>query len=124
MKRDMDLVREILLRAEAAEPGKEIKPDIPGYGEEKIGLHVELMIDRKLIKGTTIPSGSGPAHRILTYRIDRMTWEGYEFLDAARNDTTWKKAKNKCLEATGGLAFEILKAYLTELGKEAIGRGK
>ena len=122
MKRNMDLVREILLQVEATGAGKTIKLNIADYGEEEIGLHVELMIGHGLIEGTTIPAGNGPAHRILNYRIEKMTWEGHDFLDAARNDTIWEKAKKKCLAATGGLAFDALKACLVEFGKEAISR--
>ena len=122
MKRNMDLVREILVRMEATEIGKTIKLDIPDHGKEEIGLHVELMIEHGLIEGKTIRGSSGPAHTILAYPIARMTWKGHDFLDAARSDTIWKKAKEKCLEATGGLAIDILKAYLVEFGKEAIGR--
>lgn len=121
MKRNMDLVREILLQIEATEPGKAINLDNSGNGEEEIGLHVELMIEHGLIEGNALPSRDGPAHQILAYRIERMTWEGHDFLDAARNDTIWKKAKQKCLETTGGLAFDILKQCLVEFGKEAIG---
>ncbi len=122
MKRDMDLVREILLQTEATEPGKVIRLDLTGYSEAEIGLHVELMIEHGLIEGVTVPSGDGPAHRILTYRIDKMTNDGHDFLDNARNDTIWKKAKQKCLEATGELALDVLKGCLVELGKQAIGR--
>ena len=122
MKRNMDLVREILLQIEATEPGKVIKIDSPSYGKEEIGLHVELMIGHGLIDGKAIPSGDGAAHRILAYGIEGMTWEGQDFLDAARNDTIWKKAKEKCLETTGRLAFDVLKACLVEFGKQAIGR--
>lgn len=120
MKRNMDLVREILLQVEATGAGKTIKLNIADYGEEEIGLHVELMIGHGLIEGTTVPSGDGPAHRILSYRIGSMTWEGHDFLDAARNDSIWEKAKKKCLAATGGLAFDVLKACLVEFGKEAV----
>lgn len=122
MKRNMDLVREILLQIEATEPGKAIKLDTPSYGDEEIGLHVELMIENGLVKGITIPSGDGSAHRILAYRIEGMTGDGQDFLDAARNDTIWKNAKEKCLETTGRLAFDVLKACLVEFGKQAIGR--
>ena len=99
----MDLVREILLQIEATEAGKSIKLDTPDIGEEETGLHVELMIEHGLIEGKAYPSGDGPTHKILTYTIERMTWEGYDFLNAARKETIWKKAKEKCLEATGGL---------------------
>ncbi len=122
MKRDMDLVREILVQIEATEPGKAIRLELPDYGEAEIGLHVELMIEHGLIEGKAIPGSDGPAHRILAYRIEKMTWEGHDFLNAARNDTIWKKSKEKCLKATGGLAFDILKVCLAEFGKEAVGR--
>lgn len=120
MKRNMDLVREILLQVEASGAGKVIKLNIADHEEEEIGLHVELMIRNGLIEGRAVPSSDGPAHRILTYWIKSMTWEGHDFLEAARNDTIWKKAKKKCLEATGGLAFDVLKVSLIEFGKEAI----
>lgn len=122
MKLDMDLIREILFQTEATEHGKSIKPDIPGYGEEEIGLHVESMIEHGLIKGLTVPNGTGSAHRILAYRIDGMTLEGQNFLNDARNDTNWKKAKEKCLEATGVVALDLLKAFLAGLAKQTIGR--
>ncbi|MDE0032269.1 MAG: DUF2513 domain-containing protein [Deltaproteobacteria bacterium] len=122
MKLNTDLIREILLQTEATEPGKPIKPDIPGYGEEEIGLHVEPMIKHGLIEGLTVPNGSGSVHRILAYRIDGITLEGQNFLNDARNDTNWKKAKEKCLEATGGVALDLLKACLAELAKQTIGR--
>lgn len=122
MKRDMDLVREILRQIEATESGKKVNLDIPNYDEDEISLHVELLIERGLIEGKAKASSDGSAHRILAYWITRMTWEGHDFLDAARNDTIWEKAKKKCLEATGGLAFSTLKACLVDLGKEAISR--
>ncbi|MYJ71465.1 MAG: DUF2513 domain-containing protein [Rhodospirillaceae bacterium] len=122
MKRNMDLAREILLRIEATEPRDAPKLDIPGFEEEEIGLHVELVIEHGFVKGITIPRGDGRAHTIAAYRIEGLTWEGHDFLDAARKETIWKKAKEKCLEATGGLAFDALKACLVELGKEAISR--
>ncbi|MDE0345338.1 MAG: DUF2513 domain-containing protein [Boseongicola sp.] len=118
----MDLVREILRQTEATESGEKISLDIPNYDEEEVGLHVELLIEHGLIDGRAKASSDGSAHRILVYWINRMTWAGHDFLDAARNDTIWEKAKKKCLEATGGLAFNALKACLVDLGKEAVSR--
>ncbi len=120
MKRNMDLVREILLQVEATEAGKQIELDIPDAGEEEIGQHVELMIGHGLIEGKTVPRGTGAAHSIAAYWINSMTWEGHDFLEAARNDTIWEKAKKKCVEATGGLALDALKTCLVEFGKEAV----
>lgn len=121
MKRDMDLVRKILLQIEATEAGGKVELDVPGHEDGEIGLHVELMIEHGLVEGTTISSSDGPAHRILAYHVEKMTWEGHDFLAVARNDTIWEKAKKKCLDATGGLALDVLKACLVALGEDALG---
>jgi hypothetical protein len=43
-----------------------------------------------------------------------LTWEGHEFLDAARDDTRWSKAKKLVQEKGGSLMFEALKAVLVQ----------
>jgi Hypothetical protein (DUF2513) len=41
-----------------------------------------------------------------------LTWRGHEFMDAARNDTVWRKAKTRVMANVGGLAFDVLRATL------------
>jgi len=53
----------------------------------------------------------------------RLTWEGHQFLTAARSDTLWEKAKKLTLEKTGGLAFEFLKTALMKVGTDALTGG-
>jgi hypothetical protein len=50
-----------------------------------------------------------------------LTWQGHEFLDAARSDTLWQRAKATVFNATGGLSIELLKDALLMLGRKAIG---
>ena len=40
-----------------------------------------------------------------------MTWAGYEFLDASKNETVWTKAK----KAVGNSSFDVLKTVLVGL---------
>ena len=49
MKRDMDLIRKILLLMEV-EPQRKV-PGIEGYTSEQIGHHVYLMMQAGLIEG-------------------------------------------------------------------------
>ena len=121
MKRNMDLVRNILFQAEATEAGKAIIPVLPGHNKDEIGRHVELMRDGGLIEAVLTPSGDRVAHRIIGYRIQSITPEGYDFLEAARNDGIWKKAKRKCLKAPGGLAIDVLKQCLIDVAMQAVG---
>lgn len=93
MKRDMNLVRSILLALEEHEHGH--APDelkIEGFSEEQIGFHVHLMGQAGLLNvadatdlGSPSPVGIPPW----------MTWEGYEFLEMAREPLRWKRAIEK-----------------------------
>jgi hypothetical protein len=109
MKRDMDLVRQILMVCETA-PGGYAPDDlrVEGYTDEQIGYHVMLMVQAGLMEGGDRP-GQNPTSP--TWRANNLTWEGHEFLDSVRNDTTWNKAKS-ALGAVGGMTFGVLKAVL------------
>lgn len=47
--------------------------------------------------GQTLPPGTArrcsPQPKISACKVDRMTWEGHDFLDAARKDSIWDQAK-------------------------------
>lgn len=121
MKRDIDLIREILLKVEE-EPYRYwdlgIELEINGYSEEGLSYHVLLLKEAGLVEARTLAT---PGSRFLTYLPQRLTWAGHEFLDASRDDTIWEKAKSRLLEKSGGLAFDVLKALLIELGRQAVG---
>ena len=51
-----------------------------------------------------------------------LTYEGHEFLDAARNDTLAAKAKATAIWDAGALTLEGLKITLTTLIKHKLGR--
>ena len=82
MKRDMDLIRRILFVMEGYEHGYAPKNfAIENYSEEEVGFHVWLMGDAGLldvIDSTSHDSISPEAFPL------RITWAGYEFLEAAR----------------------------------------
>jgi hypothetical protein len=50
----------------------------------------------------------------------RLTYRGHEFLDAARNDGIWEKAKTAVVESTGVLTLEGLKVALPIVVKNLI----
>ncbi len=49
-----------------------------------------------------------------------LTWAGHEFLDAARDEERWEKAKSITANKGGGITFEVLTELLTKLMKEEI----
>lgn len=50
-----------------------------------------------------------------------MTWFGHEFLDAARNETVWKKAEERIKKSGVEVTVSILQDLLKELLKQSLG---
>jgi len=110
MKRDFDLIRLILLEIEkspAEGVGDLIHLKIEGFTSPKISYHVGLLEQAGMIKAVNfaaddrnewIPSG--------------LTWDGHEFIDAARNDVIWGKAKKAIIKAGGPLTLTALQIGL------------
>ena len=118
MQRDMELIRAILLQL--AEHDHGFAPpefELAGYSEEQIGFHVHLMGQAGLLQTVDATTHSDPSPRAMPLAI---TWQGYEFLDAARSDSLWKKAGSQIAKAGVSVSFEILKQVLMGLAKEQL----
>jgi len=114
----MNLIREILLKLEAHEHGHAPgKLEIPGYSDEQIGFHIFLMGQARLLvtHDVTNAADRSPAAMALS-----MTWDGYEFLDAARNDSVWKKARHEVTRAGVSAGFELVKQLLIGVAKDEL----
>lgn len=122
MKRDMDLVRalvEVIRESDIPITVSSTEPrPIEGYTSEQIGEHLTLLSEAGYIacyKHHDIMGGG-------FMWIDlRLTWAGQEFAELAQNDTTWRNAKDKVMQTTGGLAIDVLKAALEAMAKAAMG---
>src|SRR5690348_12661169 len=105
MKRDMDLVRAILFEIEKIPyTGNPVDVQVDGHSHAEISYHILLLTEAALIAS----QHTGPSYKPL-----RLTWDGHEFLDAARNDTMWAKAKETVTKNTGALSLEALKLALS-----------
>ena len=115
MKRNMDLARNILAIIETviAVP---CDVDIKGRSRAEISYHVKLLHEAGLIEATDL---SSPEQ--LHWLPGHLTWAGHEFLDLARRDTLWERAKTKMLNETGGLSLELLRAVLLDLARRNLG---
>jgi hypothetical protein len=117
MKRDLDLVREILLAVEAhPTPMKTAKLTMHGRSPDEVSYHVKLMAEAGLVQAIDLSSHSG-----IEWRPTSLTWEGHEFLDATRADTIWQKVKailkDKGIEAPLSVVQNVaIKLVATSLG--------
>lgn len=119
MKRDMDLLRKIVLTIESAPHG--FAPDnleIEGYESEEIAYHCYLLVQGGLAEGskTTNFGSSSPAAI-----IHNLTWQGHEFADAAKNDSIWHKAKERIKEKADAVPVAVFTQLLISIVKTSVG---
>lgn len=110
MKRDMDLVRKILLKVEMNQSANDIvEVHIDGYSEDQIAYHIAILTEAGLLEN--IHNG-----RIVPVNItSRLTWAGHDFLDACRDEGRWQEAKKIIEEKVRGASFDIIKLVLTRI---------
>ncbi len=120
MKRNMELVREILIFIDEHPHG--FSPSsipIEGYSDEKVGYHCYLMEQAGLIhaRDQTTQADMSP-----NWVATAMTWKGHEFLDNARDPDSWRQAKEvvgKLGEASFSVWTNVLsKVVMNNLGMD------
>lgn len=117
MKRDMDLVRRILLWIEQQD---EYIDDVPKFDDvepEVVMYHCMLLAEAHLVEAMDASNNVEPWYYIPT----RLTWSGHEFVDAARADTVWKSAKERLLAIGGTVSLEVMMQILKQLVKVKLG---
>ena len=117
MKRNFDLVREILLAAEAQDFDKTKSIASEGYSNDEIKYHIKIMEDGGLIKMRQHPNIDAPAPAPV---FDGLTWKGHEFLDSIRESGSWSKIKSVLKAKSLGLSYESIKAAVVYTVKESL----
>jgi len=114
MKRDMDVVRQILQATEDLDHEGQLTK-LSGVDQHTFVHHVILMKEAGLIEAQAM-AGSGSMANFA--RVTRLTWAGHEFLDAARDDTLWQKAKTNVMRPGLSFTFDLVKEWLkTEISQ-------
>lgn len=118
MRRDMDLVRQLLLKLEGIEKGPHDVLHIGGNSEEvavdgrtsdEIYFHLT-----KIEEAGFLERVGGGAMTAVTFRA--LSWKGQEFLDTIRDDSIWTKTKEKA----GSASFDVLAAVAKAVLKDRI----
>ena len=118
MKRDMDLIRLILLKQEDVED-----VSFSDFTQDQINYHIALLIEANFLEGTVHYSNRGGKNsdeipdRIF---VKRIRWDGHEFLDQARNNTTWEKAKKFVIDKGQSLSIDSIKVALGVIIKNSM----
>lgn len=115
MKRDMGLVRRILMEvADSREPlSAELFTD-DRHDFQEVAYHFKIMGEAGLLNATLLPGDDGFYAAMAT----SLTWEGQDFLSAVSNQGVWKKVSMAIAKRTGDATFDVVKALAVgELGK-------
>lgn len=107
MKRNMDIVRQIIL-ATAELPYARTLDSLSGISDEDFVLHVIWLEEAGLV----IADAQAGAGSIAKYAIvSRLTWSGCEFADSVLDENLWTKAKGTVLKPGMSFTFDILKEW-------------
>ena len=110
MKRDMDLVRLILLKLNENEHGFAPKDfEITGFSEEAVGYHCLLLNEAGLIQAVENTNQLSPSPIALPLRL---TWEGHEFIDNAQNTQVWSQTR-EAVSKLDDVSFSVWGNVLT-----------
>ena len=116
MKRDMELVRKILLAVEANpqpdNPMQELHVD--GFSDLLVHHHVELLYNAGLLSAL-----ERKAIGLYEWYPICLTWSGHEFLDTIRDPETWAKTKIGA-DAVKSWSVETIKDIAKGLVKKQI----
>lgn len=107
MKRDMDLAREILLEIERRYVSTAIyNLKIDGYDTATIAYHCKILCEAGLVSDYKAQYAGDD---IWSFGVGSLTWEGNDYLDKVRDNSTWSKTKNIIKEKGLPLIFDTIK---------------
>jgi hypothetical protein len=118
MKRDLNLIRQIILTVEVAPTGylrNDLK--IEGFTPEQIGYHSYLIVDAGLATGTDVTTQGNPSPKWI---IKHLTSAGHDFADASRDDTAWQKAMGMVKDKGGSVSIDVVKQLLISFIKSQL----
>lgn len=119
MKRDIDVIRKVLLALEKLDHLPNGYHDlrgqkaihIEGVDCNEVSAHVEILLDAGLFNSTNSNPYWG--------KFRSLTWEGHDFLDSVQDEQIWAETK-KGAAAAGSFTFDILKALAKGFIKKKI----
>ncbi len=126
MRRDLDLIRNLLLHFEEKESWQpESAHSVSeklGYGEDfeaykVVVYHLILLEEAKLLSTFEAPTNDDD----VIADFMRLTWEGHDFLDSIKDKSRYEKIKKAFLEEAGGWTIELIKGFASQLIKHQVG---
>ena len=123
MKRDLELIRELLLFFEEKQDDAPVEvPPIEGYSQYQIAYHLLLMHEAGFLHGERQRSLSDP-ERVISVIPFTLTWQGHEFLQSIKDDNMWRKLKEHVLKPSASWSFAFIGEWIKHELKRTFGLG-
>lgn len=122
MKRDMELIRQLLLDLEAASGALDGRHAVDGYTQGEVAYHLALLIKSGLAEGPPPSSVLGNSTQVPDFVLAlRLSPAGHDFIDTLRDETVWKKVREKTAKVGSTVALDIVKALGQAVIRQALG---
>jgi hypothetical protein len=116
MERNIDLIRDILIRMEKMGTREDFDYAFDGFNEEDVHYHIYLLNDAGFIEAINANSMQKD------YYIPRtITWLGQDFLSDAKSDTVWNSMKTKLTVIGGSASLKVISALLIQIASKQLG---
>ena len=101
MKRNLELIRHILLTMESSSKTRICIEDFETteYDPKTISYHINLLLDCDYLDATVVPMCGCPYDQFI---VHRLTSQGHDYLDSVRDDNIWEETKKQI-----GTAFDV-----------------
>lgn len=122
MKRNDDLLRELLLRVEERD-GQSYDFEVEGHSKDEVNYHLALLVESDYLRGNVLRTGTlePGSSGIMDVHVDQLTMEGHDFLDAVRSDDVWDATKKKVAATVGTTSLVVMKEIATAYVREKLG---
>ena len=121
MKRDLDLIRGILLFVEdkaGINKGVGLNELLAlNANRDLVAYQLELLSDAGFIDAEPMKGLGG----YLDFYIRRLTYNGHEYLDSIRDETIWEKTKEKLAMVGGASTLVVVKELAVSISKNLLG---
>lgn len=82
-----------------------------GHSRDEVTYHEALLIEAGLVHGEVARDSSGV---VVAVSIISLTWQGHEFIDAARNSSIWRQTRELIAERSLTVSMAVLQGMLVE----------
>ena len=118
MKRDMDLVRDILILVSESNHPVDAGAFVTKENDlQKVVYTIEIMNAAGLVKADMQKVMGGI---YVNATIKSLTWTGNDYLDAIREDQVWKKVKRIIAKTAVSAPFAVVKALAEKFVAELV----